>query len=56
VPCYPASPRPVPPSLSFTECAPDMVCTDRPGAAALIQYLEALHRWLRDLDKLCDQQ
>lgn len=33
-----------------------MVCIDRPGAAELIAYLEALHRWLRDLDALCDRQ
>jgi len=30
-----------------------MVCIDRDGAASLVLYLEALHRWLRDLDTLC---
>lgn len=56
MPCYPSSPRPALPSLSFVECMPEAICVDRFGAAALIAYLEALHRWLDDLDKLCSQQ
>lgn len=30
-----------------------MVCMTAPGATELILYLEAVNRWLADLDTLC---